>query len=208
MLHYIPQRPKTWSDVIRIMCAKYTSVVGEEVARLRPLDASDFFFFGSSVKWGPEASQPTHRNGSHGILLCAAIANLNVFFSWFDGIMQCIFSIKNLWTRRSPDLSFVLHGFISRDCAAAMLSNSAGSCVGCFVVGLSQSDLCFVLNVMVRDKKIKPVKVFVDNNNALPFSVSFESTKRNFKTLEELIMKSPELMVSFPNLNKNEIYSV
>ncbi len=193
--------------MINVMKSKYVCALGSQNALLRPLGTSDFDFFGSSAVWGPDTLKPTHPNGSQHII--TVDADLNAFFRWFDGILECICCVKQLWTRRAVAASasayseFVLHGFISRDSAATMLSDNL---CGCFIVGFSQSEPCFVINVVAKNKTKKPVKVYVDSKNALPFKVSFDKNVCSFETLESLIRSSSELTVSYPNLNKVVIY--
>lgn len=171
--------PKTWSEVKTCLVAAYRRALGIETCRARPLRVADFDFFASCRSWGLESFRPA-GNGYH--IHAEAFES---FMVWFEDVLLALRGSK-LW-----DKPHCIHGFTSRQEAATLLA----SCdVGTFLVGVSQSEACLVINAVSSPGSVLPVKIKFTTQSPTPFSYNMRhGMSSSFSSLEELIHCTPLL---------------
>mmetsp|Transcript_17915 Transcript_17915/g.29962 ORF Transcript_17915/g.29962 Transcript_17915/m.29962 type:complete len:704 (+) Transcript_17915:95-2206(+) len=178
------QAPSSWTGVQYHLNALYRQVMGIELCRARPFTNETFEFFASCPAWGPNDQVPA-LNGFQ--VLPGAFAS---FLEWFVPLIRAL-KRSGLWGR-----PHCIHGFTSRHAAAALLANSE---VGTFLIGVSQTEGCLVINVVTAPGKVLPVKAKFNADSLNPFTLHMKhGMTTSFVSLEELIRSTAPLLNFFP----------
>lgn len=125
------QAPASWTELRHWLSAAYRQAMGIELCRARPLTEETFAFFAACPAWGaPEELRVPAVNGFQ--VLPQAFAS---FRAWLEPLLQAL-RRSGLWGR-----PHCIHGFTSRQAAAALLANSEVVMRECSVLLLSLSSL-------------------------------------------------------------------
>ena len=154
---------------------------------------------------------PNNNNDLEASRIMISLEQFEKFWPWFEQICTMISFILPLWVARTcnPDTpnntTYLIHGFISKSKVIELLA-SVINVDGTFILRFSESRLgCLAVSYVDSGKFVHSlIEWFPDG-----FVVEIENKKKvKYPDLTELILKCKMFSNLFPNVNKNNAFTL